>query len=330
MLGAAGLALVPLPYVVMRPGPAVNALGDDGNGRPLISVSGAATYPTSGTLDFTTVSVAGGPGYPVNVWDVLYGWASPRGEVFKEADIFPDDVTTAEVKQQNAAEMTHSQEEAITIALRSLGKKVGERYLISEVADDSPAKKTLEPEDQILSIDGEDITNVADIQRLVRARPAGSTLGMDVKRDGKIQTLSVKSMSSEGTAILGIRLRIAFEYPFDVQIDAQGMGGPSAGTMFALAVRDLLTPGEMTGGKKIAGTGTIDEAGNVGPIGGIRQKVFGARDAGAEFFLTPAANCADLSGKVPQGLQVVKVATYDEAVHAVEAIAAGTGSLPRC
>lgn len=331
MSAAAVLALVPLPYVVMRPGPATNTLGAGADGKPLITVSGAPTYPAKGALDFTTVRVIGGPGTRVNLWDVLYGWVSPSAEVVDEADIFPPNVTSRQVQDQNAAEMTQSQQEAVAVALRSLGKKVTERYLIASLSDGSPATGHLEPGDQIVAVDGESITGIADIQRLVRSRPAGSTLEFRILRDGRALVVSAPSTDLNGTPVIGIRLRTEFDYPFEVAIDAGGVGGPSAGTMFALGVRDLLTPGDLTGGRKIAGTGTIDDSGRVGPIGGIRQKVYGAKDAGAGYFLAPADNCPDLLDHVPGDLTVVKIATYDDAVHAVESIAAGfTADLPHC
>lgn len=130
--------------------------------------------------------------------------------------------------------------------------------------------------------------------------------------------------------MLGVRLQAAYDFPFEVTIHAGDVGGPSAGTMFALAIRDVLTPGAMTGGKQIAGTGTIDDAGHVGPIGGIRQKVVGANEAGARYFLTPADNCAELKGEVPDEITPVRIATFDDAVKAVEMIAAERGPLPQC
>ena len=127
-----------------------------------------------------------------------------------------------------------------------------------------------------------------------------------------------------GSYQLGIFLATSFEFPFDVSIALDDVGGPSAGMMFALGIIDRLTPEGMTEGRHFAGTGTIDSAGNVGPIGGIAQKMVGASDAGAEFFLAPADNCGEVVGNIPAGLGVVRVSTLDEARSAVEALAAGT------
>jgi PDZ domain-containing protein len=134
-----------------------------------------------------------------------------------------------------------------------------------------------------------------------------------------------------GRTAIGVLLGVEHDFPVKVTINAGDVGGPSAGLMFALAIYDKLTPGSLTGDHAIAGTGTIDEQEQVGPIGGIRQKLEGARGAGSDYFLAPAANCPEVVGHVPDGLQVVKVATFDEAVSAVEAIARGQASgLPHC
>jgi len=134
------------------------------------------------------------------------------------------------------------------------------------------------------------------------------------------------------TWLIGITLRTDYDFPIDVTIQLDNVGGPSAGMMFALGIIDTLTEGELNGGQNVAGTGTIDAAGTVGPIGGIRQKLYGARDAGAEFFLAPAANCDEVVGHVPDGLQVIRTATLDESLDALEVIADGgdLDALPTC
>ena len=155
-----------------------------------------------------------------------------------------------------------------------------------------------------------------------------------MRRNGTKQVLRVKTVKtpeSKGNTVVGVFLKTTFDVPTKVTIDAGDVGGPSAGMMFALAIYDRLTPGALTGGANIAGTGTIDDTGAVGPIGGIRQKLAGAKRGGAAWFLAPAANCAEVVGHVPDGLQVFKVATFAQARDAVEAIAAKrTAALPRC
>ena len=150
---------------------------------------------------------------------------------------------------------------------------------------------------------------------------------MVVTRDGKRRTLEVTTgKASDGSTIIGVNLRVDYDLPVEVTVNTGSVGGPSAGLMFSLAIYDVLTPGELTGGEKIAGTGEMTDSGAVGPIGGIRQKLVGARDAGATVFLAPADNCSEVVGHVPDGLQVVRVATFAEGLSAVEKIAKGEGS----
>jgi PDZ domain-containing protein len=145
-------------------------------------------------------------------------------------------------------------------------------------------------------------------------------------------TVDATPVDLEGAVVLGINVQSDYEFPFDVEIQLDKVGGPSAGMMFALGIIDKLTPGSIQGGEDVAGTGTINQAGTVGPIGGIRQKLFGAERAGAEWFLAPADNCAEVAGHVPDGLTVVAVETLDDALTALETIRTGTDTdtLPGC
>ncbi len=160
----------------------------------------------------------------------------------------------------------------------------------------------------------------------------GTPVKVVVERGGAEVTVEVPTIAAAGNrTALGIGLGLTHDFPATVTIDAGAVGGPSAGLMFSLGIYDKLTPGGLTADHDVAGTGTIDEAGQVGPIGGIKQKLAGARAGGAEFFLAPARNCDEVVGHVPDGLDVVKVATFDEGLAAVKAIAAGTtASLPHC
>ena len=139
----------------------------------------------------------------------------------------------------------------------------------------------------------------------------------------------VASKASDGTPVVGVTVQEQYKFPFQVSISVGNIGGPSAGMMFALGIIDKLTPLNLTGGKFIAGTGEITASGQVEPIGGIQQKMVGARSAGATIFLTPAGNCSDTVGAVPAGLRLVKVSTLSQAVSDLEAIKAGK-TVPSC
>lgn len=328
---AALMSLVRLPYAVVQPGPARNILGNTPKGKPFISVDGKATYPTTGALSFTTIHVSGGPSRPVNGWRFLIGHLDPASRVVPEEELFPKGVTSKQVETESAAQMTESQQEAIAVALRGLGQTVPEIVTIGDFTDGSPADGVLRQGDVLISVDGKAATSTDAVRGAILAHKPGENVAFTVRRGGAEQVLNVRTTSSEGRTVVGILLRAAFDFPTKVSINAGEVGGPSAGLMFALAVYDKLTPGAITGGAKIAGTGTIDSAGKVGPIGSIQQKLVGAKRAGATWFLAPAANCKQVVGNIPDGLKVTKVATFTEAKDAVEAIAANqTASLPQC
>jgi PDZ domain-containing protein len=327
-------SLVHLPYAVMSPGPTQNTLGDTGGSKdtPIIEVSGLPTYPTDGALRFTTVRVEGGPGYPVDAWDILRAWIDPSRDVYPVDQIFDTDVTEQQVAEENAILMAGSQEEATAVALRAIGEDVPTYIAISSFTDASKAGDTLRKGDRFVRVGDTDISTADDVRSALQEVTPGSTVRMTVEREGKDVTVDVPTIEGQaGQTALGVILTLEHDFPAKVTIDAGSIGGPSAGLMFSLGIYDKLTPGALTGNHDIAGTGTIDDAGNVGPIGGIRQKLAGARSDGATWFLAPADNCDEVVDHVPDGLQVVRVSTFDEARSAVEAIADGrTGSLPHC
>jgi PDZ domain-containing protein len=150
-----------------------------------------------------------------------------------------------------------------------------------------------------------------------------------VRRAGKTLTVPVATKVSNGTPVIGVEVVEQYKFPFTVSISVGNIGGPSAGMMFALGIIDKITPDNLTGGKFNAGTGEITAAGQVEPIGGIQQKMVGARSAGATIFLTPAANCADTVGAVPAGLRLVKVSTLSQAMSDLERIKQGK-PVPSC
>ncbi len=327
-------SVVHLPYAVMSPGPTQDTLGTstDGKGKPIIAISGLPTYPTDGALRFTTVRVEGGPGYPVDAWDILQAWIDPARDVLPVDDVFDPKVTQEQVAEENAIQMEGSQEEATAVALRAIGKQVPTHVAIAGITDASKAKGLLEVGDRLDRIDGVEIASTQAVRDVLQKKKPGDSVSMTVTRKGKEQTLEVPTVAGQGgRTALGVLLGLDHDFPAKVTIDAGAIGGPSAGLMFSLGIYDKLTPGPLAGGRQIAGTGTIDDEGVVGPIGGIRQKLAGARSDGAEYFLAPADNCDVVVGHVPDGLDVFKVGTFDEGRTAVEAIAKGqTGSLPRC
>ncbi len=324
------IALIPVPYAIYAPGPVTNVLGLVGSTR-LISITGARTYQPRGTLDMTTVEVYGGPGRQPSLPQVLSAWLSRTQAVVPQDQVFPPGQSATQVDTQNQVEMTDSQQSATAAGLREAGLTVPETVTIAQVSDAAPAAAVLRAGDVITGIDGTSTVDSAAVRARVSALAADAPVTVQVLRGGATLQQRTTTTSQDGRTILGVSLRTTFHFPVKVDFATRDVGGPSAGMMFALGIYDLLTPGELTGGEQVAGTGTIDPAGTVGPIGGIAQKLVGARSAGARWFLAPAANCAEVVGNVPDGLRVVRTASLHDSRTAIAAIADGRGAaLPTC
>lgn len=327
-LGGAG-AVLPVPYVALSPGPTEDTLGSV-KGKPVISISGHETYPTSGKLSLVTVAYQGGPTAHLDLLTALRGWVDPNVAVVPEETIFPKTVTVKEVEEQNTQEMTGSQQDATAAALNELKIPIDTIIVVASTQKGRPADGKLRPGDQIIKVDGTAIRDVDGVAAGVRKHKAGEQVKFDVIRDGKPLTVAVGTVEGNGGSIVGMVMGTRFKFPFSVNVNVGDVGGPSAGLMFSLGIYDKLTPGALTGGKSVAGTGTITADGKVGPIGGIQQKMIGARDAGATVFLTPADNCDDAMSSVPDGLRLVRVTTMREAVQAIDALRTGSGNIPAC
>ncbi|WP_407318733.1 S16 family serine protease [Isoptericola halotolerans] len=335
---AAVLMVLPTPYAVRTPGPTEDTLGvqDQGAGQsagelPLIEISGAETYPASGELRLTTVSVYGGPGGDVLVGDVLRGWTSRERSVQPVELIFPEPVTQEEQQEQGQAQMISSQESATVAALTELGYEVPTTMTVVAAAEGTGADGVVEPDDVIVSLDGEPLESYPELLAVLDDVTPGDDVVLGVERDGEPLDLTITTGEGDGRALLGVLIDPVYDFPVDVTIQIEDIGGPSAGTMFALGIIDLMTPEDELDGASVAGTGTMDVDGRVGPIGGIGQKMYGALRDGAQWFLAPSENCAEVAGNEPEGLEVVSVSTLSEARAALEAIGAGEGAdLPRC
>lgn len=326
-----GLGFAPAPYVIEQPGPVFDTLGTSGDDVPLISIPDRTTYPTEGALDMLTVSVVGNPESLPNWAEIAGAWFDRSKAVVPVEAIFPASTTLQERDEANQAEMTDSQQEAIAAALTELGYPVDQRVSVAQVPDDSPSAGVLEAGDEVLAVAGAPVADVPALREAVQTAGTSSPVALTIERDGVEQEVQVTPADDDGTAVIGIVAGAAFDFPFEVDIRLDDVGGPSAGMMFALGIIDKLTEGPLNGGEHVAGTGTIDAEGEVGPIGGIRQKMFGAVGAGARYFLAPADNCGEVVGHVPDGLEVLSVSTLDDALAALQGISsADTSALPTC
>lgn len=333
ILGMVG-AFIPVPYVALRPGPTTNTLGNLGKAQ-LIQIAGARTYPTKGHLNFVTVAYQGGPGNRIDLFTALRGWLDPDVAIVPEEAIFPKNVSTKKVEQENTEEMATSQEAATAAAMREMHMPTTITVVVDSVQKGMPADGRLRPGDQIVGVDGTKIKQVPDVSGAIGKSKTGQTVHFTVKRAGQVTPVDVKTVASRertnaGKPVVGVILKEKFQFPVTVKISVGDVGGPSAGLMFSLGIYDKLTPDDITGGKFIAGTGTITPEGQVGPIGGIQQKMVAARDAGATIFLTPTQNCSDAVASDPKGLRLVRVDTMHGALQALSALRTGQGAIPAC
>ncbi len=321
--------LIPVPYVILGPGPTLNTLGKDSSGQQLITISGHPTYPTTGHLNLVTVGYQGGPGVHLNIFSALAAWLNPHEAVVPESELFAPGQTQQQSQQQDTQEMTGSQQDATAAALTELHIPYQTQVVVVQPEAGFPAAGVLKAGDVITAVDGKAVTSESSLTSLIGAHPAGSTLTLTILRNGRSQTVQVGTKESGGRPVMGVQVTEQYQFPFTVKFSVGDIGGPSAGTMFALGIIDKLTPLNLTGGKFIAGTGEITASGQVQAIGGIQQKMVGARDAGATIFLAPASNCSDVKGAIPAGLRVVKVGTLNQAVTYLEDIKAGQ-PVPSC
>ena len=325
--------LVPVPFAVMSPGPTENTLGRV-DGKQVVQITGHKTFPTTGALDLTTVAVSS-PDQKLDLFSVIGGWIDPRVAVVPHDYLYPGDPTPQQVEQENAEAMQTSQQTAIAAALREADQKVTSAVLVQAVIKDTPAVDRLRAGDVIVAVDGTRVTDDQQVVAVVGKRKPGDQIEFSVRRDGKpveVTITAAKSPDDPKRAFVGINPLNGYEFPFDVRINlGQDIGGPSAGTMFALAIVDKLTADNLTAGRHIAGTGTIEADGTVGPIGGIQQKIAGAKEGGATTFLVPAANCEAAAAANFSGIRLVRVETLDKAVSALEALRQNPGAkVPSC
>jgi PDZ domain-containing protein len=322
-------SVVSVPYVALTPGPTLNTLAKPA-GTELIQISGRRTYPTTGNLNMVTVSYTGGPGTDFNIFSALRAWLTPNDAVVPESEIYGTGQTQQQVVQQDTQEMLGSQQDATAAALCYLDIKFATINRVQVTAKGTPAYGALRPGDDITAVDGTPIGCDNNVVTMIRDRKPGADVKLTIVRAGITKTLTLATKDDGGVPVVGVQLASpAYKFPFSVKINLSDIGGPSAGLMFALGIIDKLRPDNLTGGKFIAGTGEIEPNGAIEPIGGIQQKLAGARAAGATIFLTPASNCSNTTGAVPAGLRLVRVTSLANAVSELMAINHGQ-PVPSC
>lgn len=330
-------AFVPLPYSVYSPGPTFDVLSKDANESEIIQVDGHKTYRDDGEIRFTTVQ-SSPRDEKMPLFAALEAWIDGDKAVIPYDIAHPPNQTAEDERREGAISMITSQDTAIAVAMRELGYEVpSDSIQVADVSEDGAAYKKLRVRDKFVSIDGEPVENSDDILEAVERHGPGDPVELVVERDDKRLTVEIEPelVTVDGEdgkqPRLGISLGTGYDFPFEVKLQVDpSIGGPSAGLMFSLAIYDTLTPGSLTDGKIIAGTGEIVDNGQVGPIGGIEQKIAGAEDAGADLFFVPKDNCDDVDG-LDTDLTLVKATTMHEALDSLEAWAADRDAeLPSC
>jgi PDZ domain-containing protein len=311
---------IPVPYVAISPGPTYDTLGADAGGQPVIQINGHEVFQTSGELRMTTVSLRDGG---ITLFNALGLWASGRYALAPREEYFKPGETNEQVRQENIQQLQDSQSAAQVAALR---RKFPVKVVAKTIVSGSPADKVLSPGDRLMVVNGKTVKEMTDVRNALHGTKPGQTIQITFKTEGQAErtvplTLAARPDSPDG--FVGLTAVDRADVPFDVKISLEDVGGPSAGLMFALAIVDKMEPGDLAGGRHIAGTGEISEQGVVGAIGGISFKVVGAREAGATDFLVPEHNCAEAKTAAPEGLNLIKVSTLDEALIQLDNLKAG-------
>lgn len=330
-------AFLPLDYVTYSPGYTVDVLAES-DGAEIIQVDGHKTYRDDGELRMTTVLVslpkdegecAGGC---KNLYELMATWAGSDDAVYPYDAVYSDDETPESNDREGAVSMVTSQDAAIAVALRELGYETKPAVEVSFVEAGMPAEGKLLARDILLEVNGEPLKDAQQLVDAVRATEPGDAVELTIRRGRTTSEVSVVPRQVDGVQYIGITPGNGFLFPFDVRVNIDpNIGGPSAGLMFSLAIYDTLTPGSLTGGGVVAGTGEIAATGQVGPIGGIQQKIAGARDDGAKLFLVPPDNCGEALGADNGGMRLVKATTMHAALEAIQDwVADPDADLPSC
>jgi PDZ domain-containing protein len=327
---------IPTPYVLLSPGTPQNILNS------AITITGAQVFPTTGKMAVTSVMVTNPDSYMTG-FDILYGWVTAERAVLPRVEVYPDNESTEESIKQGAADMQASQASATTAALTLLGYKGETKLIVNSINEKTDSFKKLKPGDQIIEIDSRPLTSTTQLLDYLKSKKPGEVITLKILREPAAQRSSMEASTQSSTnstkklldeltvevklsarddnsAFIGIIVETVQNFPVTVKIKLAETGGPSGGLIFALGIIEKLQSENLTRGRNIAGTGTITDSGEVGPIGGITEKIIGAKKDGVEIFLAPVENCLDISTpQLLEGIKVVPVATLTQALEVLRA-----------
>lgn len=332
LVGASVLVLWPVkvPYFAMSPGP-VEEVPD------LITVETVETFQPTGELYLLTVGLR-----EVNVFEYVEAQFDEQVDLIDREVIRPKGTTQEEITRTNLQAMDESIDTAVFVALSRMGYEVGfvgDGAVVLDVVEDSPGAEVLQIDDRVDTVAGVPIETAEQAAEVIRSYGIGDTITMSGERQGEpfsVEITLVPHPDIEGAPMVGVlfdTLNLEMDLPIEVRVDSRNIGGPSAGMMYALSIMDLLSEDDLTKGHRIAGTGTIRFDETVGPIGGVRQKVYAARAIGAEYVLVPAANYEDALTAAGDEVEIVPVETLQDALDFLDTlepvsttVAAGDGA----
>lgn len=303
---------VKLPYFAMSPGP-VEAVAD------LVTINEAETYPFDGEFYLLTVGLR-----EVNAFEWFEAeFLDDKVDLVARDVIRPSGVTQEQVTRSNLEAMDESIDTAIFVALGRLGYDVGflgEGVEVLQVVEDTPAAGAIDVGDRFTEIAGVEIQTSDQAAAVIRSYEVGDTLTLSGTRGGEPVSVDITLAPHpdiEGAPMVGVvfdTVNLSLDLPVDIDVDSRSIGGPSAGLTYTLTLMNMLTPDDLTKGHVIAGTGTIRFDETVGPIGGVRQKIFAARAIGADLVFVPTANYEDALTAAGDRLEIVPVDTLQDAL----------------
>ncbi|HYJ72840.1 MAG TPA: S16 family serine protease [Actinomycetota bacterium] len=296
-----------LPVIALSPGPMEDVLAR-------LKVEGSRVYDSEGKLYLTSVGIDD----DVRFYEALLDMANRDVQLLPRAELYPEEQDSTEIDKENAALMDRSKETASVVALREVGYEIEPSGVeVTQVVAGTPADGKLRAGDRILDADGRAVASTDEVRAAITRHEIGERVAFRIDRDDNEKNVSLQVQEADGQPRVGILLRDLFpDLPVKVSIETENnIGGPSAGLMFTLSIIDKLTPEDLTGGKRIAGTGEIALDGGVLPVGGVAEKLIAVRRLGVTTFLIPAENCDSVRGQVPDGLRLVKVSTINDALR---------------
>ncbi|MEL0319184.1 MAG: S16 family serine protease [Aquiluna sp.] len=315
------MVVLPTGYVIERPGQVFNVMGEI-SGQKVISSSDLEVYESESRFDVTTVSLLGNRESTPSWVQVLWAWADPEQIVLPLDEVYPPNLTTAEIRAESTAQMEVSQQDAIAAALSEMGYEIPRTLYVASVIADAPSSGILVAGDFVVSAGGMDVSTFDELKSQIQLSE-GLPIVIEVVRDGQPRALEITPEKRETDWVIGAMVGYTYDFPVDIQLQLGDVGGPSGGLMFSLGILDALSEGSMAGGLHVSGTGTITAAGEVGPIGGVGLKMIAAKNSGADLFLVPEGNCEEAIGQIPEGLTVVTVRDLNEALGVIEALRDG-------